>query len=83
MCFRRKKNVETFSDVKFIHLTVNNKMYDDLEEWAAEDYRSIESQIEYLLNNCLKVREEAKNAPKEPDPTPDKMFVNFWGNKII
>ena len=42
-------------------LRVDEEMYSALERWAADDYRSINGQIEYLLADALK---KAKRLPK-------------------
>ena len=41
---------------KQIPLRVSAKLYDALAKWAEDDFRSINGQIEYLLNECVKKR---------------------------
>lgn len=46
---------------KSFALRVDNDVYDALERWAADDFRSINGQIEWLLSDALK---KAKRYPK-------------------
>ncbi len=38
---------------KQIPLRLSNNLYEKLTEWAAEDFRSLNGQIEYLLHLCV------------------------------
>lgn len=42
------------ADKKKFLLRIDEKIYAALEKWAADDLRSINSQIEYLLKEALK-----------------------------
>lgn len=46
-------------------LRLNPEMYEKLEKWAADDFRSINGQIEWLLDQALKKagRGATKNIP--------------------
>mgnify|MGYP000916859005 FL=1 len=46
---------------KAFALRVDEKMLAALEKWAADEFRSTNGQIEYLLNEALK---KAKRNPK-------------------
>ena len=41
---------------KQIPLRVSTKLYAALAQWAEDDFRSINGQIEYLLTECVKKR---------------------------
>ena len=41
---------------KQIPLRLSEKLYNDLAIWAEDDFRSVNGQIEYLLNECVKQR---------------------------
>ena len=41
---------------KQIPLRLSEKLYNDLAVWAEDDFRSVNGQIEYLLNECVKQR---------------------------
>lgn len=43
---------------KQIPLRISEKLYDALASWAADDFRSINGQIEYLLTECVKQRKK-------------------------
>lgn len=45
---------------KQIPLRISDKLYADLSEWAKDDFRSLNGQIEFLLNECVKKRKGAK-----------------------
>ena len=51
-------------DKKPVLLRLSNQLYRDVAEWAEEDFRSVNGQIEYLLTEC--VRKRKKLQPKEP-----------------
>jgi hypothetical protein len=42
------------SKKKSFVLRVQQEVYDALERWAADEFRSVNGQIEYLLNQSLK-----------------------------
>jgi hypothetical protein len=47
-------------------LRVDEDVYKALEKWAADEFRSVNGQIEYILDQALKnaKREPKKNKPK-------------------
>ncbi len=45
---------------KQVPLRLSCTLYEDLTDWADDEFRSVNGQIEYLLTNC--VRERKKNA---------------------
>ena len=45
---------------KQIPLRLSAKLYDSIAEWAADDFRSVNGQIEYLLSECVKRRKKGK-----------------------
>jgi Uncharacterized protein conserved in bacteria len=45
-------------DEKKILLRLTESMWQELAAWAEEDFRSINGQIEYLLNECIKKRKK-------------------------
>ncbi len=50
---------------KQLPLRLSPTLYADLARWAEEDFRSINSQIEYLLTECVKKRKKKlKNEEK-------------------
>ena len=48
---------------KFL-LRIDDKLYASLEKWAADDLRSINAQIEFLLKDALKKAGRLKDAPE-------------------
>ncbi|MBP5209481.1 MAG: PTS ascorbate transporter subunit IIC [Clostridia bacterium] len=48
------------TEKKQIPLRLSAALYEDLAAWAADDFRSVNGQIEYLLTEC--VRRRRKNA---------------------
>ena len=47
---------------KTFALRIDSEIYDAIERWAADDFRSVNGQIEWLLNEALK---KAKRMPKK------------------
>jgi hypothetical protein len=45
---------------KQIPLRLSNKLYQELAAWAADDFRSVNGQIEYLLTECIRKRKGKK-----------------------
>lgn len=43
---------------KQIPLRLSEKLYDSIAQWAEDDFRSINGQIEYLLTECVKQRKK-------------------------
>lgn len=43
---------------KQIPLRLNEKLYDSIAQWAEDDFRSVNGQIEYLLTECVKQRKK-------------------------
>lgn len=41
---------------KQIPLRLSPQLYNELAAWAADDFRSVNGQIEYLLNEAVKKR---------------------------
>lgn len=44
---------------KQILLRISDKLFQDIQSWAEDDFRSVNGQIEYLLSEC--VRQRRKN----------------------
>ena len=51
---------------KFL-LRVDPRLYDALEKWAADEMRSVNGQIEYLLADALRRAGRSKAPPRETD----------------
>lgn len=49
-------------------LRLNSEMYDALEKWAADEFRSTNGQLEYIISDALK---KAGRKPKERQETED------------
>ena len=54
---------------KFL-LRIDENIYAALEKWAADDLRSINAQIEFLLKEALKKAGRQKESPPAPEPPP-------------
>jgi hypothetical protein len=55
-------------DPKRFLLRVDRRLYDALERWAADDLRSVNAQIEFLL------RESLRRAGRLPEPGEDEGY---------
>ena len=53
---------------KQLLLRISDKLYTELSAWAAEDFRSVNGQIEYLLTQCVKEhRKSGRYTPREEE----------------
>ncbi|MCH3960623.1 MAG: PTS ascorbate transporter subunit IIC [Solobacterium sp.] len=43
---------------KQVPLRLSKKLYDSINAWAEDDFRSVNGQIEYLLSECVKQRKK-------------------------
>lgn len=50
---------------KQIPLRVSASLYRELAQWAEDDFRSINGQIEYLLTECVKHRKKTFQSVEE------------------
>ena len=57
---------------KQIPLRLSEKLYADIAAWAADDFRSVNGQIEYLLSECVRQRKkDGKYVSEEIDVPPE------------
>ena len=57
---------------KQVPLRLSAKLYDAIAAWAADDFRSVNGQIEYLLTECVRQRKKnGKYVLEELDPPLD------------
>jgi len=54
------------SKKKSFVLRVQQEVYDALERWAADEFRSVNGQIEYVLQQALKSAGRIQNKKTEP-----------------
>ena len=50
-------------------LRIDEEVYDSLEKWAADEYRSVNGQMEWLIAEALK---KAQRYPKKKNSTTPK-----------
>ena len=43
---------------KQVPLRLSSKLYEAIEAWAEDDFRSVNGQIEYLLTECVRQRKK-------------------------
>lgn len=60
----RKRIEETLSKKSFV-LRIDDKTYSALEKWASDEFRSVNGQIEWLIDKSLKEADRKKDASKE------------------
>jgi hypothetical protein len=59
------------ADKKTFVLRIDTQTYDAIEKWAADEFRSINGQLEWLINRALK--EAGRNVkPPKPDKSEKK-----------
>ena len=47
------------AEKKQVPLRLSEKLYNALADWAEDDFRSVNGQIEYLLTECVKQRKKS------------------------
>ena len=63
---------------KQVPLRISKRLYDELAAWAEDDFRSINGQIEYILNECVKQRKKnGKYVGEKIDEPLDGDIKNF------
>lgn len=55
------------SQKKQVPLRLSPTLYADLAKWAEDDFRSLNSQIEYLLTECVKKRKKKLKSTEKED----------------
>jgi hypothetical protein len=53
---------------KFV-LRIDEPTMKAIEKWAADEFRSVNGQIEFLLTKALRTQRRLKGKPKEADET--------------
>lgn len=56
------------AEKKSFALRIDSEMMKAIEKWAADEFRSVNGQIEWMLNNSLKQSKRLKNKPEEKKP---------------
>ena len=46
------------AEKKQVPLRLNENLYNAIDAWAEDDFRSVNGQIEYLLTECVKQRKK-------------------------
>lgn len=59
------------ADKKQIPLRLSSALYQELAAWAEDEFRSVNGQIEYLLNEAVKKRRKASFSPESEENEPD------------
>ena len=60
------------AEKKQVPLRLNEKLYKAIAQWAEDDFRSVNGQIEYLLTECVKQRKkDGKYVGQEIDVPPE------------
>lgn len=61
-----KEEKKLSKDRQAFILRISPDILKALEQWAADDFRSVNGQIEYLLNEALKKSGRLKNKGSDP-----------------
>ncbi|MBB6272034.1 hypothetical protein HDF26_002491 [Pedobacter cryoconitis] len=60
------------SEKKSFALRIDSETMKAIEKWAADEFRSVNGQIEWMLNNSLKNTKRIKNKEVQKDTPEDK-----------
>jgi hypothetical protein len=55
------------ADKKSILLRLNPKLWEEINRWAEEEFRSLNGQIEYILNEAVKKRKKTIGEQKKKE----------------
>ncbi len=55
------------NEKKQIPLRLSKRLYEEINRWAEDDFRSLNGQIEYLLTEALLSRKKRKGTDKNQD----------------
>lgn len=55
------------ADKKKFLLRINERLFDSLEKWAADDLRSVNAQIEFILTDAAKKNNRISQTAKEKE----------------
>lgn len=50
---------------KQVPLRLSASLWNEIAEWAEDDFRSVNGQIEYLLTECVKHRKKSRKKNEE------------------
>lgn len=53
------------ADKKSFVLRLDKKTYDALEKWAADDFRSVNGQLEFIIDKALKDAKRVKSTKEK------------------
>lgn len=53
------------NEKKSFVLRLEKKAYEALEKWAADEFRSVNGQLEFIIDKALKDAKRVKNVKKE------------------
>lgn len=63
------------SEKKAFVLRIQPETLRELERWAQEEFRSVNGQIEYLLNDAVRRRKRQPKKPTDDTPPPTEPGV--------
>lgn len=53
---------------KQVPLRISEELYSQIASWAADDFRSVNGQIEYLLTTCVRKHRKSKHLDTSVEP---------------
>lgn len=59
-------------------LRIDPKVWVEVEKWAADDLRSVNAQVEFLLRDALR-RRRGRKLPEEPEEEPQEAGADEAG----
>lgn len=61
------------AEKKSFVIRIKPEMYDALERWAADEFRSVNGQIEYLLDEAIKKQKRYRSKYDEKSESTDSL----------
>jgi hypothetical protein len=57
---------------KQLLLRLSPELWEKINQWSQEEFRSVNGQIEYMLSEAVKKKYGKRGSPKENEKTPSK-----------
>lgn len=59
---KAKALVEIMAEKKSILLRISPKMWEEIQKWADDEFRSVNGQIEYIISDALRKRNKSSKS---------------------
>ena len=68
---------------KQVPLRLSPKLYNAIAQWAEDDFRSVNGQIEYLLTECVRQRKKNGRYVSDEIDVPPEFDIEYFMDKYV